>query len=158
MVEQVCQAIARYSPTWARTESTSPPRELSSHCIRVLFLLLGLLSAERPATANVLSSADYVEFHQLGKRMRPLGLEISTFMMRPPMPWGSPAAAFTQDCMIRLSLAFDSFEDQFNKLGMLVGLAAKMVDGADEHLVLGVVTVEVTLFLSKPRSPPADYK
>lgn len=125
--------------------------------IRALVLLAWLVLPVKSAIANVLSLADYDNFHQFDLRMRPLGEDLAALIIHPPMPRGAPpagieAAVRTQNCMIELAGNFDAFEAQLDKIGILVGLAAKMVDNADELLVIRLLSVEAWGFIEQLKS------
>jgi hypothetical protein len=119
--------------------------------IRALVLLTVLLLAMKSAIAGPLTIADYDSYYALSVRMRPIGDDFAAFMTHPPMPGGaSPAgieAARTQNCIIELAGNYDTNSAKLNTVGLLIGLAARMVDGSDELLVISLLRNEALTFL-----------
>src|SRR3989337_2445800 len=114
--------------------------------IRALVLLACLVIPSRPAIANILSIADDDNFHQLNLRIRPLQMDLAELIIHPPIPRGVPqggieSAVRTQDCIIRLAGNFDALGAKLDIVGTLVGLAARMVDSADELFVLRLLSI-----------------
>ena len=120
--------------------------------VRALILLSSLVLSATSATANVLSLADYESFHSFNLKLRPIADELAGLIGNPPMPGGMSksgleAATTTQNCMIRLIGNFDAFEVRVDKIGTLVGLAAKMADSRDESLVIALLNIVAPVFL-----------
>ena len=117
----------------------------------LLALLVWFAVLTDVAAANVFSLRDYDAFHELNVKMRPLGLDIAGFITKPPMPRGGGLAdtVRTQDCMIVLAGNFDGLDVKLSSVGTLVGLAAQMIDQADELLVLRLLSNRATGFLEQ---------
>jgi hypothetical protein len=99
-------------------------------------------------TSTDITMDDYNTFHQLLLRIRPIGFDLAGFITKPPAQAGAAAAVHTQECMIRLAGTYEDFSDQFSAMTTLVGLSAKMKDPQDRQLVIGVLGLNVSGFLS----------
>jgi len=121
-------------------------------------LMASLVLSTTSATANVLSLADYENFHDFAlKKISPIAAELAGLIGNPPMPGGMSrsgleAAVTTQNCMVRVLGNFDAFRANLHNLGTLVGLASRMVDSEDELLVIGVLRIEAPGYLEGMKS------
>ena len=143
------------APTKIRAMMSHGPKSY----LRALVLLAILVLPTKSAIANVLSLADYDDFHNLDLRMRPIANDLDNFLIHPPMPRGAPQAAIeaavrTQNCMIQLIGNFDAVGAKLYHVGTLVGLAAKMTDSADELLVRRLLSLSAGGFLEQLK----DYR
>jgi hypothetical protein len=129
---------------------------MNSHArlISALFLAASLVLPAKSATANDLSVDDYVSFHNLELRTRPVGDELSQLIIHPPMPHDvAPMAAIetaarTRECLILLAANLDAFEAKLGEVKSLVGVAAKMDDRGDELKVLDLLNIVASGFVA----------
>ncbi|HUE09713.1 MAG TPA: hypothetical protein VMQ54_02185, partial [Steroidobacteraceae bacterium] len=108
--------------------------------IRSLILLASLVLPAKSAIANVLSLADYDNFHNLAQRTRTLEKDIHD-LGQP----GTPVDTF--HCLIELNDNLYKFYDSLDPLVSLVSLASVMVDATDEKAVIHVLSSAAPYFL-----------
>ena len=93
--------------------------------IAAFMILASLVLPTGSATANVLSPADYENFHNLDLKMLSIGDETYGLMTNQP-------ATHAPDCLIELAFKFDAVQADLHSVGTLVALAVNMTDNADE--------------------------
>ena len=112
-------------------------------------LSASLVFSTMSATANVLSLSDYESFRKFGLKTQPIADDLDALLINPPMQSGREAATATQNCMVRLIANFGQFKLRVEHLGMLVGLASRMADSADELAVIALLSIRAPAFLEQ---------
>ncbi len=110
--------------------------------IPALIILASLVLLPKSATANVLSPADYENFHSLDLKMLPIEDDLYTLIT-------NRAAAHAPDCLIELAFKFDAVQADVHTVGTLVGLAASMADKGDELRVIQNLNLAAWRFLEQ---------
>ena len=107
------------------------------------FVILALLVLPaKSATANVLSPADYENFHNLDLKMLTIGDDLYALITNRP-------AAQAPDCLVQLAFKFDAVQADVHSIGTLVALAANMADNADEIRVIQYLNLASWRFLEQ---------
>ena len=82
-----------------------------------------------PASANVLTPADYQSFQDLDVKMLSIGDDLYALVTSQPQ-------AGARDCLMQLALKFDAVQADLHGMRTLVGIAASVTDNADELRVI----------------------
>ena len=105
-------------------------------------ILASLVLPAKSATANVLSPADYENFHNLDLKMLTVGDGLYALITNRP-------AAQAPDCLMQLAFKFDAVQADLHSVGTLVALAANMADNADELRVIQYLSLASWRFLEQ---------
>jgi hypothetical protein len=110
--------------------------------IAAFMILASLVLPTGSAAANVLSPADYENFHNLDLKMLSIGDEIYGLMTTQP-------ATHAPDCLVELAFKFDAVQADLHSVGTLVVLAVNMTDNTDELRVTQQLSLAGRRFLEQ---------